>query len=224
MNTPTTAGINVERLPFRVRRAAGPQDLAKVVEIRAKSYARHLPIMARSLVEPEPDDRRADAILLLAERKLDGAPLGTTRLVPNFTSPLSSETAAALPAQYRDLRILEASRLGVDDGDDGLLVTAALVKATYLVGIALEVDCAIAIARRSAAKFFQRMGYDAIAGPRRFAGVPVPLWVLAMPTAEFEPRLRHLGHPYQQFICETMHPDIDVTAVASRLAPALALA
>ena len=201
----------VESLPFRVRVASSAQDVAKVVEIRAKAYARHLPKLATKLHEPELEDHRADAILLLAERKLDGAPVGSSRLVPNIVRALPDEVDAYLPATHRHCRLLESSRLGVEDGEAGQLVAAALSKATYLVCRALELQYGIAIARRSAVAFFQRMGYDVITGPLRIPEAPVPLWMVAMPTAEFESRLGAHRHPYHHFVAHTHHPDIDVS-------------
>lgn len=201
----------VESLPFRVRIAVGAQDLAKVVEIRAKAYARHLPHLAASLRHPEADDHREDAILLLAERKLDGAPVGTSRLLPNVGCSLGAEVDACVPDMLRPLRLLESSRLGAEEGEDGQLVTAALSKATYLVCRKLNLQYGIAVARRAAVAFFQRMGYDVVTGPLRLHDVPVPLWMVAMPTAEFEARLKAHGHPYHRFVAETHHPDIDIS-------------
>ena len=201
----------VEYLPFKVRVATGAQDLAKVVEIRAKAYARHLPHFAHSLRHPEADDHRADAILLLAERKLDGAPLGSSRLLPNVGRPLSADVDPCLPETLRSCRLLESARLGAEEGEAGKLVTAALSKATYLVCRKLDLQYGIAVARRSAVAFFQRMGYDVVAGPLRFNDVPVPLWMVAMPTAEFETRLEVRSHPYYGFVAQTVHPDIDIS-------------
>lgn len=216
MNSSPVAGQTVERLPFRVRIASGSQDLAKVVEIRAKAYARHLPTYAPKLREPEAEDHRDDAILLLAERKVDGAPIGSSRLLPNLGRPLSSETDAMLPDHLRQLRLLESSRLGVAEGEPGRLVTAALSKATYIVCRAMDINFGIAVARRSTVEFFRRMGYDIAAGPFRFEGVSVPLWMVAMPTAEFESRLHRFAHPFHRFVSGIHHPDIAV-AVESAL-------
>ena len=215
-------GIAVDRfseaLPFRVRIASGPQDLAKVVEIRAKAYARHLPSYASKLLYAEDEDRRDDAILLLAERKLDGAPIGSSRLLPHLAGSVSSETNAAIPQRLRASRLLESARLGVADGEPGRLVTAAIVKATYLVCRALSIDFSIAVARRSTVEFFGRMGYDTIAGPLQFAGVKSPLWMVAVPISDFERRLADRRHVYSSFVSNVEHADIDISPVRRTLA------
>lgn len=217
MNSLDLPGKAVELLPFRVRVASSAQDLAKVVEIRAKAYARHLPTFASTLHDPESDDLRDDAILLLAERKLDGAPVGSSRLLPNVARPLSPDLDTYLPESFRHRRLLESSRLGVEDGPSGQLVSAALSKATYLVCRALDLQYGVALARRVAVAFFQRMGYDTITGPLRFPEVPVPLWMVAMPTAEFEERLGLHKHPYHRFVAQTDHPDIDISLARDRV-------
>ena len=73
-----------ELLPFRVRLAESAQDIDKAVEIRATAYARHIPGMGDALRKPEPDDLRRDALLLIAESKLDGGVVGSIRLQANF--------------------------------------------------------------------------------------------------------------------------------------------
>ena len=69
-----------ERLPFRVRLVRSEEDLAKAVSIRHAAYARHLPGFAEQLRHPERSDFSADGIVLLAESRLDGSPLGTMRV------------------------------------------------------------------------------------------------------------------------------------------------
>lgn len=222
MNSLPTPQFLTEVLPFRIRVATSAQDLSKVVEIRAKAYARHLPHFAPTLGNPEADDLRHDAILLLAERKLDGAPVGSARLIPGDALGLDPALDDFVPPSLRGRRLLEFARLGVADGDDGQLVTAALCKASYLVGRQLGTEFGIAIARRTAASFFQRMGYDIVTGALRLQGVPVPLWMVAIPTQEFEERLRVRRHPYHRFVVDTVHPDIDTTLVRSQEEAAVA--
>src|SRR5215218_4103601 len=83
---------SVERLPFRVRLAASPQDLQKVVDIRSSAFGRHLPSQGKALSTPEADDEFPEVLLLLAERKLDRRVLGSMRLQRNTRRPLRIES------------------------------------------------------------------------------------------------------------------------------------
>ena len=86
-----------ELLPFRVRLAESPQDIDGAVEIRAAAYARHIPALGQALRKPEADDLRPDALLLIAESKLDGVVVGSLRLQHNFDRPLRIEGELTLP-------------------------------------------------------------------------------------------------------------------------------
>ena len=81
-------GMHTERLPFTVRIAKCEEDLAKAVSIRHQAYARHLPDVAATLDRPEALDRAEDSVVVLAESKLDGTPLGTMRIQKNCNGNL----------------------------------------------------------------------------------------------------------------------------------------
>ena len=91
------AGKPTERLPFTIRRVDTETDLWKAVRVRHAAYARHVPDFARQLVRPEMSDYGDDAIVFLAESKLDGAPLGTARMQTNLHEPLHVEESVELP-------------------------------------------------------------------------------------------------------------------------------
>jgi hypothetical protein len=200
-----------ELLPFRVRIATGTQDLRRAVEIRASAYARHLPHVGEALRIAEKEDFRSDVLLLIAERKFDQRPIGSMRLEPNLTGPLRVESETTLPARFRDRRLVETTRLGVDDGIAGTLVMAALVKAAFEICRASGIDYAIAVGRRSMAEMFRSMCFDDIEGPVRMSySKIVPFWVFAIPVREWESRLREKGHFYFDFMARTEHPDISI--------------
>ena len=80
-----------ELLPFTVSVVGDRAQLSKAVQIRHAAYARHVPVFAESLRAPESTDCEDGVVVLLAESKLDGSPLGTMRIQTNEFSPLSVE-------------------------------------------------------------------------------------------------------------------------------------
>lgn len=207
----STAPERHELLPFRVRLATTSQDVQKAVEIRASAYARHLPAFAETLRTAEEEDHRSDVLLLIAERKLDRQPIGTMRLEPNFNRPLRIEGETTLPARYQGCRLVETSRLGVENGTSGTMVMAALVKAAFEIGHATGFDYGIAVGRRSMAELFRSLCFDPVEGPVRIAYAKnSPLWIFAIPVLAWEDRLRAKGHLYYDFMARTEHADIDI--------------
>lgn len=77
----------MERMPLTVRIVRDDVGLQKVVSIRRSAYARHLPEFAETMMI-ESSDRDRGTVVLLAESKLDGAPLGTMRIQTNAYGPL----------------------------------------------------------------------------------------------------------------------------------------
>jgi hypothetical protein len=198
-------------LPFRVRLASTPQDLQSVVEIRASAYARHLPALAETLRTAEREDHRSDVLLLIAERKLDRRPVGTMRLEPNFHAPLRIERELALPSTFLNRRLVETTRLGVQNGIGGTMVMAALVKAAFEICHAWGFDYGLAVGRRSMAELFGSMCFDAVGGPVRLSySKTVPFWIFAIPVVQWEERLRIRDHFYFEFMARTEHPDINI--------------
>lgn len=198
-----------ESLPFRVRLVTEPQDLEKVVEIRSSAYSRHYPQLAGVLSEPEAEDRRSDVLLLIAERKLDRRPIGSMRLQPNFNRPLRIEGETKLPAAYEGRRLVETTRLGIENGSSGATVMVALVKAAYGICHATGIEFGIAGGRRAMAHVFRSLGYDELAGPIPISyGNNLPHWVFGIPIDDVERRLRERGHAYYEFMAKTEHPDI----------------
>src|ERR1700709_783977 len=76
------AFMKQERMPFLIRIAPDDRDLEKALQIRRLAYQRHLPEFAQKM-NIESCDRDQGTAILLAESKLDGAPLGTMRIQTN---------------------------------------------------------------------------------------------------------------------------------------------
>jgi hypothetical protein len=203
--------VRRELLPFRVRLVSTAQDLEKVVEIRSTAYSRHYPQLAEPLSKPEPEDNRSDVLLLIAERKIDQKPLGSMRLQPNFLRPLRIEGEAKLPPIYTGRRLVETTRLGIENGLAGTMVMVALAKAAFEICHATDIEFGIAGGRRPMAHVLRSLGYDEIAGPIPISyGNNLPHWVFGIPIADVEARLHVNSPPYYEFMARTEHPDIHI--------------
>lgn len=158
----------------------------------------------------EAEDYDSEVLLLIAERKLDKKVIGTMRLRPNFNGPLKLEKETELPAIYRGRRLLETTRLGIENGITGRMVMVALVKAAFEICHASAVDYGLAVGRRSMVEVFRSLSYDIVNGPLRVPYASVPLWILSIPILEVEARLGKTEHAYFDFMARTHHPDIRV--------------
>lgn len=219
------AGGAIERLPFTIRRVETEADLQKAVRIRHAAYARHVPEFARTLVQPEAADYDADTIVLLAESKLDGTPIGSTRIRTNLYRPLGVEESVVLPDWLQGKRLVEATRLGIDEGRVGRMVKIALIKACFMYCEDNAIDFSVATGRPPVDRQYEQMLFvdvfpeDGLV-PLRHVG-NIPHRVMAFEIATFEQRWTEANHPLLNFFFKTHHPDIDIGAVVP--SPALAL-
>jgi len=220
-----SAGGAIERLPFTIRRVETEADLLKAVRIRHAAYARHVPDFARSLAQPEAADYDTDTIVLLAESKLDGTPIGSTRIRTNLYRPLGVEESIVLPDWLQGKRLVEATRLGIDEGRVGRMVKIALVKACFMYCEDNAIDYSVATGRPPVDKQYEQLMFvdvfpeDGLV-PLRHVG-NIPHRVMAFEIATFEQRWTEARHPMLNFFFNTHHPDIDIGAIAPP--PSLAL-
>ncbi|WP_306397420.1 N-acyl amino acid synthase FeeM domain-containing protein [Telluria beijingensis] len=219
------AGGAIERLPFTVRRVETEADLLKAVRIRHAAYARHVPDFARSLAQPEAADYDADTIVLLAESKLDGTPIGSTRIRTNLYRPLGVEESIVLPDWLQGKRLVEATRLGIDEGRVGRMVKIALVKACFMYCEDNAIDYSVATGRPPVDKQYQQLMFVDVFPeeglvPLRHVG-NIPHRVMAFEIATFQQRWAEARHPMLNFFFNTHHPDIDIGPAAPP--PSLAL-
>lgn len=220
-----SAGGAIERLPFTIRRVETEADLLKAVRIRHAAYARHVPDFARSLAQPEAADYDTDTIVLLAESKLDGTPIGSTRIRTNLYRPLGVEESIVLPDWLQGKRLVEATRLGIDEGRVGRMVKIALVKACFMYCEDNAIDFSVATGRPPVDKQYEQLMFvdvfpeDGLV-PLRHVG-NIPHRVMAFEIATFEQRWTEARHPMLNFFFNTHHPDIEIGAVAAP--PSLAL-
>jgi hypothetical protein len=214
----SAAKLASERLPFTIRRASDSEALRKAVQIRHAAYARHVPEFARSLALPEACDYDDECVVLLAEARLDGTPLGTLRIQSNDYQPLPVEDSVLLPPWLQGRRLAEVTRLGVGEGRIGRVVKLALMKALFEHCEQAGVEWMIATGRAPIDRQYEQLLFQDVFG----AGEMVPLRhvgniehrIMAFEVATAEARWRAAGHPLIKFFRETVHPDIDIGAPA----------
>lgn len=216
-------GVAEERLPFRVRLVSSEQDLKKAVEIRHAAYARHMPGVAETLKVPEVLDRDRASVVLLAESKLDGSPIGTIRLQSNRYQPIALEQAVQLPEWLQGRTMVHVSRLGVAQGMAGRLVKTVLIKASFQYCEANDIDWAIVAARTPLDRQYAALMFEDIFPGAGFTPLPhmnnVPHRLMGFEIASGKSRWTQAQHPLLDFFCNTYHPDIDVINEAQDVTP-----
>ncbi len=208
------AGMAEERLPFTVRVVRNEDGLRKAVIIRQAAYARHMPAIAERLGSPEPNDHDQGSVVLLAESKLDGSPVGTMRIQTNRFNPLSIEQGVELPAWLNDKSQAEATRLGIDLGRTGRLVKTTLFKAFFLYCVEANIEWMVIGARSPLDRMYEALLFqDLFPGQyipmRHFNNIPHR--VLAFEVGTAEERWAKANHPLYQFVFRTKHPDLDLS-------------
>jgi hypothetical protein len=210
-------GMKTERLPFTVRRVETESALKKAVSIRHAAYARHVPEFARTLMVPEACDYEEDTIVLLAESKLDGTPIGTARLQTNVYRPLHLEDSVELPDWLQDRALCEVERLGVGEGRMGHMVKVALMKAFFDYWELSGTEFAVVAGRSPVDRQYEQLLFTDVFGEKEMVPLRntgnIPHRVMAFEIATAEERWRAAGHPLLKFFRETHHPDIDIGLV-----------
>ena len=203
----------VERLPFTIRRVASEADMRKAVKVRHAAYARHVPEFARTLIDPEAADYDADTVVLLAESKLDGSPLGSIRIQTNLIQPLHVEASVELPLWLQSQRLVEVTRLGIDEGRIGRLVKVALIKACFDYCEQHGIDYAVVTGRAPIDRQYEQLLFADVFPNKEFIPLRhvgnLPHRVMAFEIATGEARWTAASHPMLGFFRHTHHPDID---------------
>lgn len=209
--------LKEEWLPFTVRLVRNEDDLRKAVEIRHLAYARHLPDFAEQLKRPEAADYDEGVVVLLAESKLDGSPLGTMRIQNNRHKPLVLEQSVTLPDWLSSSCIAEATRLGVTQDLAGRLVKTALFKAFFMHCQADAVDYMVIAGRSPIDRQYQRLQFSDVYPelgyvPLQHAG-NLPHRIMSFEVETAEERWARARHPLFDFVFRTHHPDIQLKPV-----------
>lgn len=205
----------VERLPFTIRRVATEADMLKAVQVRHAAYARHVPAFAQTLTAPEEADYDSDVVVLLAESKLDGSPLGSTRIQTNLLQALHLEESVELPLWLQTRRLAEVTRLGVGEGRIGHLVKTALIKACFSYCEDKGIDYAVVTGRAPIDRQYEQLLFTDVFASKAFIPLRhvgnLPHRVMAFEIASGEQRWEAAQHPLLGFFRHTQHPDIDIT-------------
>ena len=217
--------VTEERLPFTVRVVRSEEQLRKAVAIRQAAYARHVPALAEHLREPEPNDHDEDSLVLLAESRMDGSPVGTMRIQTNRRRGLVLEQSVELPPWLQNTSMAEATRLGIAEGGAGRVVKIVLCKAFYLYCLAADIEWMVIAARSPLDRTYEaalfRDVYPGQYFPLRHAN-NIPHRVLAFEVGTAAERWAAANHPLSKFMVHTRHPDIDLSRadISSRIRPA----
>ncbi len=212
--TPASPTLPEERLPFSIRLVRTEADLHKAISIRHAAYARHVPSLAESLRTPELTDAQDGVVVLLAESKLDGTPLGTMRIQTNQHRPLALEQSIDLPGWLRERPLAEATRLGVTGERVGSSVKTVLFKAFFLYCQQQGIEWMVIAGRSPIDRQYERLLFsDVYPGqgyvPLRHAG-NMPHRVMSFEVDTAEARWAAARHPLFDFIFRTRHPDIQL--------------
>ncbi|MBC7513886.1 MAG: hypothetical protein H7234_05550 [Herminiimonas sp.] len=208
------APMSSERLPFTVRIVRNEVDLWKAVQIRHAAYARHVPTLAQSLTAPEPPDMQPGVVVLLAESKVDGSPLGTMRIQTNLHRQLPLEQSVELPSWMEGKRMAEATRLGVTEARIGRVVKTVLFKAFYQYCERNRIEWMVVAGRAPIDRQYERLMFDEVFPGTGYVpllhAANMPHRIMSFNVQTAEARWRAAAHPLFRFVCRTEHQDIDV--------------
>lgn len=205
-----------EKMPFTVKIVSSAEELDKAVHIRHAAYARHVPAVAAMLETSESFDYEEGSVVLLAESKLDGSPLGTMRIQTNRYRKLALEGSVTLPDWLQGRSLAEATRLGVSEGRIGRVVKTMLFKAYFQYCQLADVEWMVITARSPLDRQYDDLLFKDVFPeggfmPMRHVG-NIPHRVLAFEVGTAEERWAAAGHPLFNFIFRTYHPDISLAA------------
>jgi hypothetical protein len=225
---PRTSALNApamieELLPFTVKLVRDEDDLDKAVQIRHTAYARHLPDFAETLKAPESADAENGVVVLLAESKLDGSPLGTMRIQTNEFKPLSLEQSIELPDWLKKRRLAEATRLGVTNEKGGRLVTTMLFKAYFRYCQQAGIEWMVVTGRAPVDRTYDRLLFDDVFPGKGYIPIRhvgnLPHRVMQFNVNTAEERWAAARHPLFDFIFRTHHPDMDIAGRVQTYVP-----
>ncbi len=203
-----------ELLPFTVRVVRNEEELHKAVQIRHAAYARHMPEVAQTLRLPEKADTQDGVVVLLAESKLDGSPLGSLRIQTNRLRALSLEQSVVLPDWLQDQSLAQVSRLGIALGTVGRLVKIVLIKASFQYCAQNDIGWAMVAARAPLDRQYAQLMFNDVFPGSGFVPLPhmnnVPHRVMEFEIDTGKARWTQARHPLLKFFCETHHPDIEI--------------
>jgi len=153
-------------------------------------------------------------VVLLAESRLDGSPVGTMRIQTNRFRGLAIEQSVELPPRLRGSSMAEATRLANDGGRMGPLVKTVLFKAFYRYCMETGIDWMVIAARPPLDRIYEALLFEDLF-PGEFIpmrhGNNIPHRVLALNVQSVEPSWGKVKHKLYDFFFRTHHPDLDLS-------------
>ncbi|WP_157826890.1 N-acyl amino acid synthase FeeM domain-containing protein [Macromonas nakdongensis] len=205
--------LQSESLPFTVRVVRESADLQKAVAIRHAAYARHLaPSMTAALQQPEALDQAPGVVVLLAESKVDGSPLGTMRIQTNTHRPLTLEQSMTLPDWMAGHGLAEATRLGITQDKVGRVVKTVLFKAYYLYCLLHDIRYMVITARAPIDRQYDRLLFQDVYPGMGYMPLEhvfnLPHRIMYLDVYNVERLWKSEGHPLSDYMFHTRHPDL----------------
>ncbi|TXI26099.1 MAG: hypothetical protein E6Q61_00900 [Nitrosomonas sp.] len=135
------------------------------------------------------------------------------RIHVNRNKPLPLESSIQLPEQLNKLTLAEAVRFGIVDGNVGQHARNALLKAFYLVCLALRVDFMLVCARYPVHKLYLGLLFQDISPNDESVKLSyannIPHRLLKLGTNEVESLWEQNQHSLYRYFFKTRHPDLD---------------
>jgi hypothetical protein len=212
-STPQTPK-HTENLPFVVRMAK-QSELRDVAAFRAASYGKHLPEVARGLIDPEGCDYDLGCEVIVVRSKLDDSLLGTMRMHTNVFKPLPLQASIHLGERFRQKRMVETTRLCIKGSPNASLVRTAMFKAQFHYCLENGIDWMMAAGRRPVDRIYESLLFSDVSEPGRFypmrhaGGIGHRVMCLSPREAL---TMWSVDHPLHVFIMGTDHRDIDMGA------------
>lgn len=205
---------NTEILPFRVRIARTEDAYERALSVRNSAFERHRPSKLKSLLSLETDDLAKGAILLIAESKVSGEPIGALRVSSNRFEPLAIWDGLIAPKEFDQSPSLLISRLTVKSGSVGRLARNTLCKAMYLYAVSTQVKFIFVQAVPPRDRLFRPMGFSPVFDDdpliKMGANKDVEMRILFAKVFEFESNWRDRKHPLYSFVFDKYHQDIEL--------------
>lgn len=209
-----TPAMKEEYLPFTVRLVREHDSLQKAVQVRHSAYARHLPDFAETLIAPEAMDSEPGVVILLAESKIDGSPLGSMRIQTNEFKPLTLEKSIELPKHLRSRPLAEATRLGISQGTGGRLVKAALFKAFFQYCQQTGIEWMVITARTPIDRQYEQLMFEDVYPGMGYVPLAhvgnLPHRIMALEVDTAEERSGAANHPLFDYLFRTHHADLQI--------------
>ena len=195
------------------------------MSLRSQTYFRHNAPAAGLVRSPEEQDRRGDAVLLIARSKLDGTAVGSVRVQTRVSRPLMVESAIRLPAEVAGANPIELMRGSITNGVAGRMVSASLAKANFLLCRRFDFSHVIVTCREPVDLLWAYQSDELLSGELiELPYSPGALHkVLCLPMREATERWHSRNRPLFDFMMNTDHPDIqvDLEQVQAQLARAM---